>query len=69
MNYNHPQIQKAVDIIHIVVGFLFCLFSFLYLWKVQGGVIGMAQHVLSGGQTVYSPLVGAIVLTIALFVL
>lgn len=69
MNYNHPQIQKAVHIIHIVVGFLFCLFSFLYLWKVQGGVIGMAQHVLSGGQTVYSPLVGAIVLTIALFVL
>lgn len=69
MNYNHPQQQKAVRLIHLSVGFLFCLFCYGYVWKVQGPVLGMAQHILSAGQTVYEPWVGALVLTMVLFLL
>lgn len=69
MNYNHPQAQKTAAFVRVVCGFLFCFFSFFFLWKIQGYVMGMAQHVLSGGLTVYSPLVGAGIITFLLLLL
>lgn len=69
MNYNNPQTKGTARFISVVCGSLFCLFSFLYLWQVQGVVLGMAQHVLSQGLTVYSPLVGAAIITFLLLLL
>lgn len=69
MNYNNPQTKGTARFISVVCGSLFCLFSFLYLWQVQGVVLGMAQHVLSEGLTVYSPLVGAAIITFLLLLL
>lgn len=69
MNYNNPSYLRTARIIAIVCGSLFCIFSYLYLWKVQGGILGMAQHVLSKGLTVYYPPVGAGIITLLLLLL
>lgn len=69
MNYNNPQIGRAARIVYALCGSLFCLFCFLFLWRVQGGVLGMAQHVLSGGKTVYNPVMGALIITFVLWLL
>lgn len=67
MDLKKPLFQRAARLISFVCGSLFCIFSFLYLWKVQGSVLGMAQHILSGGLTVYNPFVGAFLITLGLF--
>lgn len=48
---------------------LFLSFCFCWLYWFQADVLAVAQHVLSGGVTTYNPLVGAIIITIALQVL
>ncbi len=45
---------------------LFCLFTFCYLYFFQADVLTITQHVISGGQTFYNPLVGAFLITITL---
>lgn len=69
MNYNNPQQRSAVHWCYFLYSALFCTFCYIFLWKVQGGMLGMAQHILSHGQTVYFPPVGALVLTIVLWLL
>lgn len=44
---------------------VFCLFSFLYIYCYQTPTLAYEQHVLSGGVTVYHPLVSAILITLA----
>lgn len=48
---------------------IFLIFNFLYLYKFQGDVYAVSQHILSDGKTTYNNLVGAIVLTIILYCL
>lgn len=43
---------------------VFCLFSFLFIYCYQTPTLAYEQHVLSGGVTVYHPLVSAILITI-----
>ncbi len=50
----------------ILCAFLFCVFSFCYLFFYQAEVMQVTQHVASGGQTFYHPWVGAILITIVL---
>lgn len=69
MNYNNPSSIRTARVIAIVCGSLFCIFSYFYIWKVQGGILGMAQHVLSNGLTVYFPPVGAGIITVLLLFL
>lgn len=64
-----PQRQRTEVWIYFLVGSLCCAFCFCYLWKVQGGMLAMAQHILSRGQTVYYPAVDALLLTIVFQVL
>lgn len=66
MNYNNPQQKRQYQVGHLVVGLLFCIFCFVYLWKVQGSMMGMAQQILSNGVTVYNPMLGAAILTVLL---
>ena len=67
MNYNNPQHRAAVGWCYFLYSVLFCTFCYIFLWKVQGGMLGMAQHILSHGQTVYFPPIGALVLTVVLW--
>lgn len=69
MNYNNPQQRSAVLWCYVLYSLLFCAFCYIFLWKVQGGMLGMAQHILSHGQTIYFPPVGALVLTVVLWLL
>ena len=52
--------------IRIVCAVLFCLFSFCYLYFFQADVMTIVQHLASGGQTFYNPLLGAVLITITL---
>ena len=47
----------------------FWVFTFVYLFFYQNDVLAAGQHVLSGGQTHYNRLVGALLITLTLFVL
>lgn len=50
-----------------VCAIVFILFTFVYLYFFQSDIIAMEQHVLSGGITHYNKTIGAILLTIVLF--
>ena len=52
--------------VHIVCSVLFCAFSFCYLFFFQADVMTVTQHLASGGQTFYSPLAGALLITFTL---
>lgn len=47
-------------------GLLFMLFSFCYLYFLQGEILAEAQHVFSHGMTTYNLLIGAILITLVL---
>ena len=49
--------------------FSFTLFSLLYLFVMQADLLATAQHLLSKGQTVYSPLWGTVIITLLLLLL
>lgn len=50
-----------------VSSILFCCFTFVYLYVYQADVLAVAQHVLSGGKTSYYEGVGAILITLTLY--
>ncbi len=47
----------------------FCVFAFVYLFFYQYDVLTAGQHVLSGGQTHYNRFVGAVLITLVLYLL
>ncbi|MCR4959127.1 MAG: DUF6057 family protein [Prevotella sp.] len=47
----------------------FFVFSFCWLYFFQSDVLAVGQHVLSGGKTHYNQLVGALLITLVLFLL
>lgn len=57
------NISKKMQGVHAIVRVLFASFFFLYFFKSQEAAISLAQHLLSGGQTTYQPLIGSCVLT------
>lgn len=56
--------SKSMVYVDIACTILFTLFSLVYLSFFQADLLWYAQHVLSHGVTVYSTLVGAIVITL-----
>lgn len=69
MNYNHPNKNSSTVAIRLMCAIVFLVFSFVWLYCFQADVLAVAQHVLSKGVTSYKPLVGAILITLALQVL
>ena len=69
MNRNNPNRQKTAGIIRFSCGILSFLFSFCYLYFLQGEILAEAQYVYSGGITTYSLLAGAIIIPVVLQVL
>lgn len=47
----------------------FWVFSFVYLYFYQAEVLAAGQHMLSGGRTYYSRLIGAFLITLTLYLL
>ena len=66
MNYNHPFRQKTAGLIRYSCGILFMLFSFCYLFFLQGEILAEAQFVYSKGVTTYNIFIGAVIITVVL---
>lgn len=69
MNRNNPDRQKTAGIIRFSCGILSFLFSFCYLYFLQGEILAEAQYVYSGGVTTYNLLIGAIIISVLLMLL
>jgi len=52
-----------------IMAVIFCAFSFSYLFYYQADILAYGQHVLSEGKTTYNDMVGAIVITVVLYLL
>ena len=66
MNYNRPVKNDSTVTVKVACAVVFIAFSFLWLHFFQADALSVAQHVLSGGQTHYNRLVGAILITLLL---
>lgn len=64
MMYNMKNGTLSVRVICAV---LFLIFTFLYLFEYQADILSVTQHVLSKGQTHYNQVVGAILITLVLW--
>lgn len=69
MNFNNPNTKNSTTIVRMVCAIVFCLFSFVYLYFYQADILAMAQHVLSAGTRHYNSMVGAVLITLSLFLL
>ncbi len=66
MNYSSHRHNSSTVTLRVACAIVFMLFSFLWLYRFQNDMIAAAQHVLSGGLTVFHPLATAIVVTVLL---
>ena len=64
LNDNHSR--QTPGIVRYSCGLLFMLFSFSYLFFLQGNVLAETQYIYSHGLTSYSILTGSIVITLIL---
>ena len=55
--------------VRTVCAILFFVFSLLYLYHYQAGLIAYTQHVCSGGQTQYNRVIGTVLIMIILMLL
>lgn len=71
MDFNsyHSYKQNGTLTTRVVCAVCFCVFSFLWLFEFQADVLAVAQHVLSGGVTSYNPFIGAVLITVVLFLI
>lgn len=60
---------KSNSTVRWTCAIVFIVFSFLWLYRFQADVLAAFQHVMSDGKTQYSPLLGAVLITILLQVL
>lgn len=64
---NTPKHSTAV--VKTACAIVFLLFTFFYLYYFQADILAMAQHVLSHGKTHYNRTVGAVLITVVLYLL
>lgn len=64
LNYSHPQIRQTARRIPILCAVYFVVFCFCYLYYLQRDVLAQAQYALSGGVTVYHPVLAALLCTL-----
>lgn len=69
MNYNRQKKNSSTLTIHVMCAIVFVLFSLAWLYFFQADVMAMTQYELSGGLTHYNSAVGAIIITILLYLL
>ena len=66
MSNNSSSKNYSTTAVKAVSAVIFCVFTFVYLYCYQADILYVGQHVLSEGATTYNPLVGAILITLAL---
>ena len=69
MNYNHTSRNESTVAVKVMCALVFVVFSFLWLYFFQADVMYITQHALSGGQTQYNRLWGAVLITLVLSLL
>lgn len=69
MRQKNSKDKKTANAITIICGLLFLIFSFSYTYSFQSDLIANIQGVLSQWKNIYSPLGGAIVITVVLYLL
>lgn len=61
--------QKVARFLSVACGFLFSIFSFVYLYLLQDEIVRTLHFSLSQGKTHYVPLAGATIMTVVLLLL
>lgn len=61
--------KNSTMLMKIVCAILFLVFTFCFLYCYQADILTVAQHVLSKGQTHYDRTIGAVLITIVLYLL
>ena len=61
--------KHSTAVVKTACAIVFLLFTFFYLYFYQADILAMAQHVLSHGKTHYERTVGAVLITLVLFLL
>jgi len=69
MNYNNPVPERTRGVIRFTLSVLFILYTFFYLYRIQGDLLAEAQFVFSKGVTTYHQLIGAIIITAVLYLM
>ena len=60
---------NTAPLMRVLSAFFFVAFTFSYLYFYQADVMAATQHLLSGGQTHYDRTIGALLVTLALYLL
>ena len=61
--------QHSTAVVKTACAIVFLLFTFLYLYYYQADILAMTQHVLSHGKTHYNRTIGAVLITLVLYLL
>ncbi len=69
MNFNHSHRNGSTITTLVMCAIVFIAFSFLWLFFFQADALAVAQYELSGGMTSYDRLIGATLITLALYLL
>lgn len=69
VNYNRATRNESTVAVKVMCALVFVVFSFLWLYFFQSDVMYVTQHALSGGQTRYDRLWGAVLITLVLALL
>ncbi len=63
------HLKNSTLSVRVICAVLFLVFTFLYLFDYQADILAVTQHVLSKGQTHYNRAVGAILITLVLWLI
>ena len=55
--------------INRVIAVIFCVFVFCLIYFNQADIMALAQHSLSHGKTIYRPFIGAVIITVVLYLI
>ena len=69
MDFNHSNSNGSTIVVRTVCAAVFLAFTFLWVYFFQSDLLAVAQHLLSHGQTHYNQMVGAVLITLLLFLL
>ena len=61
--------QSSTTMIRLVCAIVFLTFVFSYVYCYQSDVLALAQHVWSGGETHYDSIIGAVLITVVLYII
>ena len=64
---HHTSRNESTMTVRVMCALVFVVFCFLWLYFFQADVLYITQHALSGGQTRYGRLWGAVIITLLLF--